>query len=153
VTLDLARLTIDMTVVRDYLGDRREGHADATALFALAKAGEVNLAVAPQGHRFDASGQLAEDVSKVVALDGVEEARQLAYLSEHTYPSDTLFVGAFVEGFPEAWQQEVARWPSHEGKPPGVADRFHAETHVLERRDVFITDDRSLLRMCCRLRD
>ena len=142
-----------MTVVRDYLGERREGHARAADLFEQARSGDVNIAVAPQGHRFDAKGALADEVRELFKLDGVEEARQLAYVSEETYPSEDLIVGAYVEGFPDAWAQVASTWPSHEGKAPGDADRFHAETHLLEGRSVFITDDRALLVMCNRLRD
>lgn len=68
------------------------------------------------------------------------ESRQLAYVSDVTYPSDTLFSGHYVAGFGAAWDDLIARWRSHEGKPPKLADRFHVESHTMEGRDVFLTD-------------
>jgi hypothetical protein len=70
-----------------------------------------------------------------------------------TFASENLIVGAYVDGFVEAWNAVVATWRSHERTPPQIGDRFHVETHVLERRDVFLTDDRPLLVMCRRLRE
>jgi hypothetical protein len=147
------RLTIDVTVARDLLDPKRERHGLATELFALAASGEVELAVAPQGHRLDAEGDLAEQLRATFADEGVEEAPQLAYASEVTFPSENLFVGHYVAGFAEAWDGIVATWRSHEGKPPKLADGFHVETHVIEERKVFVTDDGPLLAMCRRLRD
>ena len=34
-----------------------------------------------------------------------------------------------------------------------MRDGWHVETHVMEGRDVFLTDDTPLLAMCRRLRD
>ena len=151
------RLTIDSTVARDYLAAdderRRERHEQAVLLFDLAEAGEVELAIAPQGHRLDAEGSLAEQLRTLFASEGIEETRQLAYVSEVTYVGEDLIVGQYVEGFAEAWDMIAADWHSHEWKPPALADRFHLETHVIERRDVFLTDDSPLLVMCRRLRE
>jgi len=151
------RLTIDLTVARDYLAvddeRRRERHEQAVLLFALFRAGEVELAIAPQGHRLDAEGDLAEQLRAMLVDEGVEEAPQLAYVSEVTYPAENLYPGQYVDGFADAWDDIVATWRSHGGKPPKLADRFYVETHVLERRDVFLTDDRPLLVMCRRLRE
>ena len=87
------RLTIDLTVARDYLAvddeRRRERHEQAVLLFALFRAGEVELAIAPQGHRLDAEGDLAEQLRAMLVDEGVEEAPQLAYVSEVTYPAET----------------------------------------------------------------
>ena len=151
------RLTIDLTIVRDYFAvddeQRRERHEQAVLLFALLAAGEVEFAIAPQGHRLDAEGSLAEQLRTLFASEGIEEARQLAYPSEVTYPGADLFPGQYVDGFAEAWELIVATWQSHERKPPESADALHVETHVLEERDFFITDDLALLTMCRRLRD
>jgi len=147
------RLTIDTTVARDFLDPKRERHELAKQLFVLAQAGEVELAVAPQGHRLDVEENLAEQLRATFAGEGVEETRQLARVSGATYPSANLFPGQYVHDFDEAWDGVAATWRSHEGKPPKLADRFHVETHVLERRDFFVTDDRPLLIMCRRLRD
>jgi len=78
---------------------------------------------------------------------------KLAYASEVTYPSKNLFPGHFVAGFADAWNDVAANWRSHEWTPPGLADRFHIETHVIEGRDVFLTADQPLRVMCRRLRD
>jgi hypothetical protein len=145
------RLTIDVTVARDYLDARRAGHSDAVALFELARSGEVELATAPQGYRLDVRGDLAEQLQAAFENEGVRQAPQLSYPSAVTYPGKDLFPGRYVEGFGEAWSVVVEDWRSHERKPPTGPDRFHVETHVVERRDVFLTGDRALLVMCRRL--
>jgi hypothetical protein len=108
---------------------------------------------APQGQGLDADGSLAEQLTALLAREGIREAPQLAYPPEVTLPSETLYPGHYVAGFREAWDAVTVSWRSHEAKPPGVADRFHVETHLANDRDVFITDDRPLLHMCHRLRD
>jgi hypothetical protein len=143
------RLTIDVTVARDYLDSRRSRHADALALFELARSGELELAAAPQGYRLDVEGDLAEKLRGVFEREEVRPTRQVARVSEVTYPGSDLIVGHYVEGFVEAWAQIAENWPN----APGDADRLHVETHVVEGRDVFITDDKALLTMCRRLCD
>jgi hypothetical protein len=147
------RLTIDVTVARDFLDAGRAGHPSAMQLFELFRAGKVEIAAAPQGYRLDANGRLAEQLRELTKAEGVDEAHQLAYTSEVTYTSETLVTGAFVPGVSEAWNRITANWRSHEWKPPGVADRFHVETHILDGRDVFLTEDQALLVMCRRLRE
>src|SRR5215204_3345588 len=97
------RLTIDITVARDYLAvadeQRRERHERAVELFELARRGEVELVVAPQAYRLDVEGELAEQLRAVFSEEGVSLARQLAYPSEVTFPGEDLIVGAFVPGF------------------------------------------------------
>jgi hypothetical protein len=99
------RLTIDVTVARDFRCAGRERHAYAEALFELARKGDVELVTAPQGYRLDVSGDLAGQLSRAFAEENVAEANQLAYLSEATYPSESLVPGAYVAGFNEAWQR------------------------------------------------
>jgi hypothetical protein len=147
------RLTIDVTVARDYQDPTRPRHARAVELFELARQGAIELSTAPQGSRLDAQSDLAEQLKSMFESENVTEAPQLAYASEVTYASEDLFPGAYVDGFVNAWDAVVGSWRSHEWKPPKIADRFHVETHVLEGRDVFLTDDRPLLVMCQRLRD
>jgi hypothetical protein len=143
------RLTIDVTVVRDYLDRRRDRHADALALFELARSGKVELATAPQGYRLDVEGDLAEQLRGAFEREEVRPTRQVARVSEATYPGPDLIVGHYVAGFVEAWEQIAENWPN----APGAADRMHVETHIVEGRAVLITDDRRLLTMCGRLRD
>jgi hypothetical protein len=147
------RLTIDVTVARDYVDPLRPRHARAIELFELARRGAVELSTAPQGYRLDTTGDLAQQLESTFANERVAEAPQLAYASEVTFASENLLTGAYVDGFAEAWDTVFATWRSHEGKPPQIGDRFHVETHVLEERDVFLTDDRPLLAMCRRLRE
>ena len=59
--------------------------------------------------------------------------------------------GAAVEGFRDSWDAIISTWKTHEGAPPGNEDALHVETHILEGRDVFVTDDRGLRAMCRRL--
>jgi hypothetical protein len=121
-----------------------------------AKSGEVELAVPPQGTLADLhggwEGDLAADLRKMDTLPGVVALRQLARLSEVTFPSETLYPGYYVEGFDEAWDQVVATWKTHQGRCPGAVDRWHVEAHIAAKRDVLITDDRALQVMCDRLR-
>jgi hypothetical protein len=142
-------LTIDVTVARDYLDPERDGHPYAVALFRLARRGEVELSTAPQGYRLDVDHDLAEQLRELFEREEVRETRQVARASPVTYPGPDLFPGHYHEGFSEAWDRIAASWP----KAPGGADRFHVETHIVEQRDVFITDDKRLLTMCRRLRD
>jgi hypothetical protein len=67
-------------------------------------------------------------------------------------PGPNLFPGAAVEGLAGAWTELLDNWRSHEGAKPHDADRLHVETHVMERRDVFITNEPGLVAMCRRLR-
>jgi hypothetical protein len=145
-------LTIDQTVAIDFLKPARSRHQLAVELFARHRAGTVRLAIAPQGHRLDADGKLSQQIQQLIGDEAIVELPQLAYLSSQTYPSPTLFPGAFVPGFGEAWAQIIATWKTHEGRPPGNTDRMHVETHVFQARDVFLTDDGPLLVMCRRLR-
>jgi hypothetical protein len=141
------RLTIDVTVARDVLDPERDGHADARALFELARRGEVELITAPQGYRLDVEGELAEQLQELFEREDVLQARQVARVSEVTYPGEDLIPGHHVEGFAEACELVAKDWP----RAPGLADRFHVETHLIEGRDVFLTDDRALRVMCGRL--
>jgi hypothetical protein len=86
-------------------------------------------------------------VREALDREQVGEAPQVARVSEVTFLP--LVLGHYVEGFTEAWDEIAAGW----ARAPGPADRFHVETHVVNERDVFITDDRRLLAMCRRLRE
>jgi hypothetical protein len=106
------------------------------------------------GPCLDAEGDLAEQIRRLFADATLTQARQVARLSRVTYPSKNLYPGQYVSGFAEAWNKISSQWGSHDGKaPPGLADAFHVETHVLERGDVFLSNDRSLLSMCRWLHD
>jgi predicted nucleic acid-binding protein len=137
------RLTIDQTVLIDFLDEAGDRHALAEELLDLAECGEVELAVAPQGYRMERRGDTTEQVREAFQRKGVVQARQIARVSEVTFPGPDLFPGNYVEGFAEACA----------GSSPGPADRFHVETHLTEGRDVFITDDRRLLVLCRRLHE
>jgi hypothetical protein len=149
------RITLDTTVARDMTDRRRSGHPYALELLAMAERGEVELMIAPQGRRLDVTyGDLLDQVQALID-EHVPEARQVARLSEATYPSDSAFPGAIVQGFDEAWDEVALSWERNGPKdaPPGRKDRFHVETHLLEQRNVFVTNDAALIRMCDRLRD
>jgi hypothetical protein len=145
------RLTIDVNIARDHHDTARPGHGEALELFRLARTGLVELATAPQGYRIDVRGALGEQLNAMLTRENVPQAPQLAYPSEVTYPSESLLPGAYVEGLAEAWDKVVATWRSHEGKAPQTQDRWHVETHLNARRDVFLTNDRPLVTMCHRL--
>jgi hypothetical protein len=145
-----------MTTARDFVDSRRPMHGLAVALFELHRAGNIELAMAPQGTRLDVSGDLAGRITHTLAADNGAMLPQLAYLSSVTYPSSNLFPGFVVKGFGEAWQAVLDAWRSHEFLPAdhaGSPDRFHVETHVIMRRRIFITNDRPLQVMCRRLRE
>jgi hypothetical protein len=143
------RLTIDQTVAIDLLDPDAERSAQAIELLDLFRRGEIELAVAPQGYRLERRGDLTEQIREAFDREGMVQARQVARVSEVTFPGEDLFPGHYVEGFAEACEQIAADWP----KAPGSADRFHVETHMAEGRDVFVTDDRRLLVLCRRLRE
>lgn len=146
------RLTIDVNIVRDFVDPRRDGHKLATELFAR-NGSDVDLAIAAQGHRLDATGILGGKLHEALAREGIGETRQLAYLSEATYPSEDLFPGQYVDGFKEAWSQIIDMWKTDQGRAPAPPDDFHVEAHVLDKRDFFLTSDRALRAMCGRLHD
>jgi hypothetical protein len=87
------RLTIDATLARDYLDPERKRHALAAELFDLARRGEVELSTAPQGYRLDVSGDLGEQVREAFDREDVPQARQIARVSEVTFPGEDLIVG------------------------------------------------------------
>jgi hypothetical protein len=147
------RVTIDVTVVRDYLDGTRPRHLDARALFLLARGGSIEIEVAPQGYRTDVrGGALERQISAFLDSEGIRESPQVARVSEVTYPSETLFPGACIERLPKAWDDVLAKWKSSDGRRgPGPQDRWHVETHLVAHRDVFVTDDGPLLAMCRRL--
>jgi hypothetical protein len=147
------RLTIDMTAAWDILRPQRPHHAQGLQLLAMAERGEVVLAVAPQGHRLDVvERDLVERLRAV--LPGVTEAPQAARVSAATVPGAGLRPGQVVKGLEEAWSHIGETWGPNDPKkgPPGLADRYHVESHLIAQGDVFITNDGSLLAMCRRLR-
>jgi hypothetical protein len=129
----------------------RDGHAHAVALFGLAGQGEVELSTAPQGYRLDVEGDLAERLQATFDRESVASTRQVARVSEATFPGADLIPGRYDERLSGAWGMIAADWRTHEWKPPALADRFHLETHVVEKRDVFLTSDQPLLVMVRRL--
>jgi hypothetical protein len=153
------RLTVDIMVFRDYL-ERRKGYPDAAALLEFHRRGEVELGAASSGYLIDAtklgptgdraSGKLWQDLHALFEAEGITETVQLAYPGVMV-PGPGAIPGAAVEGFGVAWDAALASWPGNE-KKPGDNDRLHVETHLLEGRDVLITNDGPLLAMCGRLR-
>jgi hypothetical protein len=145
------RLTLDSTVVIDLLQDDQPRHALAVLLVELARLGEVELAVATSGQIFD-NIENAAARSQQLEGEGIMSTVQLAYPGV-MFPGANLFPGAGVPGFRAAWNTILGTWKTHEGRPPGDHDALHVETHILEERDVFISDDRALRAMCRRLAD
>jgi hypothetical protein len=145
-----------MTAIRDAAYDERERHDDAQALLKHAEQGELELGVPPQGWLADVrgefGGELAERVRRLLTRHGVVELAQVARLSDVTLPGVNLLPGAYVEGFHEAWNAIVADW-NGPGRCPGDFDRWYVESHLLDERDVFLTDDLGLRSMCHRLRE
>jgi hypothetical protein len=146
------RVSIDTTVIRDLLGERRSQHMLAVKLFKMADAGEIELAIAPQGHRDDVwEGDVRHDIQRLVDSGRLAESEQVSRVSTVTLLP--LIIGHYAEGFDEAWDAVLAGWKTHESKPPGDKDRWHVETYLLDPAEVFITDDGPLLIMCRRLHD
>jgi hypothetical protein len=153
----MERVTLDMTAVRDVVYDDRERHSYGSKLMLLAERGDIELGVPPQGWLADLRGQfggdLADRIRELLSRPGVVELPQLARLSAVTFPSENLLPGYYVEGFSEAWDAIAGAWKTHLGRCPGDLDRWYVESHVADRRDVLLTDDRALRAMCDRLRD
>jgi hypothetical protein len=145
-------VTIDASVVIDFIEPAQDRHALAKELFALHRSGAIELALATSGTAFDFTPERAAQVRAVCEAQGVATTPQLAYPGV-LYPGEGAYPGAGVHGFGEAWRAILDNWKSHEGPEPGTKDALHVETHVLLRRDVFVTDDRALLAMCRRLTD
>jgi hypothetical protein len=145
-----------MTAIRDAAYEDRERHDDALRLLELAERGEVELGVPPQGTLADLHGQfdgeLAEHLQELLARPGVVGLPQVARLSNVTFPGDNLFPGAYVDGFDEAWEAIAADW-NGPGRRPGDFDRWYVESHILDGRDVLVTDDLALRTLCDRLRN
>jgi hypothetical protein len=145
-----AELTLDSSATIDLLDEDQDRHPLAPRLLDLAKAGRVELAVAASGHNLDHNENAARR-RRELEREGVITTVQLAYPGRTNYPGDDAVPGAADEGFRAAWDAVLATWKSHEGAMPSDTDALHVESHLLERRDVFITDDRDLLVMCRRL--
>ncbi len=145
-----------MTAVRDAMYDDRERHSDALRLLEASERRDVELGVPPQGSRADLRGQfggeLAERVRALLARPGVVALPQVARLSDVTFPGEDLLPGAYVDGFQEAWGAIAANWRGP-GKRPGDFDRWYVESHLLDGRDVFLTDEVGLRTISARLRD
>jgi len=141
-------LTIDVNVARAYLDERESGHEAACELFDRARRGVVELAWASSGYIFDARGDLRDQLREMLDGEGVRETTQLAYPCV-MYPGGA-YPGAGVTGFHTTWAAVIADWTGPGGRP-NSGDALHVETHVLMRRDVFVTDDRGLVTMCRRL--
>lgn len=148
------RVSIDQTVVLDYLRPNRAGHPFACALFELADSGQVELRIAPQGHRFDAWGELRDDIYRMLATTSLRESPQLAYLSEQTFPAEDLFPGHHIEGLRAAWDAELETWGSdgQRGSKPGDQDWWHVETAVADGSIALLTGDHGIHNMCRKLR-
>jgi hypothetical protein len=142
----LERLTIDTTVALDLLDPRRKRHAVARKLVEMAEAGEVEIGVAPQASRFDEHpdlGDFIEQLRDAFPRARIVELPQLPYLSDKTYLDDEFYLDTAEESLTKVWDSVCATWRSdRDGKgPPGAPDAWHLETHVREKRDVFLTND------------
>lgn len=148
----IQRVSIDTTVIRDLLDGGRSQHILATRLFEFAETGEIELAIAPQGHRDDVwEGDLKKEIQRLIDSGRLAESEQVSRVSEMTLLP--FIVGHYTEGFDEAWDAVLVGWKTHEGKPPGDKDRWHVETHLLDPAEIFVTDDGPLLVMCRRLHE
>src|SRR5215218_1738905 len=134
-------LTIDLNIARDFLEPKRAHHQEAVALFEL-NGSSVELAMGPQGTLVDADGELRQEIVQLLSDQNVGELEQLAYLSEATFPSSSLYPGQLVDGFKDDWMAILKSWKTDKGRPPEYPDDFHVEAHILHGRAVFITRDR-----------
>lgn len=156
-------LTIDTDVATAFVRDREAKQADARDFIEFARHADVQLAVAPQGHRLDVPRDpRASALLAFFGREGIEELPQLARPLDVTFPSEDLAPGNVVEGFWEAWNEILADWDSgsaglapgeRHGSKPNMQDGIHVETHLAAARDVFITFDTAIVTMCRRLRD
>lgn len=147
-------LTIDLNIARDYLDPRRRHHEDAVALFAL-NGDSIELAIGPHGLLLDIERKsaLAQELAELIRRKNIRVLRQLAYLTDVTFPSRDLYPGTVVPGFRKDWATVLRDWRTNEGAPPKPPDDFHIEAHLLDQRDVFLTRDRGLRAMCQRLQN
>jgi hypothetical protein len=139
------RLTLDSTATIDLLDEDQVRNPLALGLLDLAKVGRVELAVAASGHVHDQKGNAARRLRELERA-GVLVTVQLAYPSV-MYPGTNGFPGPAVAHFRAAWDAVLAET----GALPRDRDALHVESHLLEERNVFITDDEWLLGACRRL--
>ena len=146
-------VTIDINIAMDAIDERRERHRSALHLLQLADEGLVDIAVAPQGYRadLDLPGPVRDQVEHLLKSHGIPFLPQVARVSAVTYPSETLFPGAFSESLISAWDTVIATWETHRSRKPEVPDRWHVETHLVAGRSLLLTNDEPLVRMCQRL--
>ena len=113
------RVSIDTTVIRDLLDERRSAaHPRSQTSSEMADTGEIELAVAPQGHRDDVwEGDVKEKIQSLVGSGRLAESEQVSRVSDVTLLP--LMVGHYTEGFDEAWTAAWPGWKTHEGKRPG----------------------------------
>lgn len=143
------QLTIDSTVVHAYFKSREAGHENALRLVSMAEAGELRLVIAAQGSALDMpDGPLAERLAHLIQEGTVKVAHPVSRFGPATAFGPGLVFGRVVPEFWEAWDYEVATWPTHERASPGDKDRWQVESHLLSGSDVFVTDDKSLRKMC-----
>jgi hypothetical protein len=148
----LELLTIDNTVVLDMIDSRpcRTRHPLGLRLAALAEAGDVELGVPPQGHRFDrVAGRpdLFLELRRKFPKARIVELAQVSRPSAKTLPSGSLLPGSHDQKLGEALRAMSNNWDSSRcGKgPPGDKDKWYIETHVTEKRDVLLSDDGAVL--------
>ncbi len=125
-------VTLDTTVVRDYLSNR-PGRAEVERLIELAEDGKVDLAV---------TARIYEDIPRPPLSDKIMELPELGISIQ---PSVTR-LGFWVLGRDVLASDEFA----HVTQPQGGLekdwkDNDHVHAHYVLKRDVFLTSDRGLL--------
>lgn len=108
----------------------------------------IEIKVAPQGLYLDVAEPLRSRIQAAVTQRGFEFTPQVSRLTEETYPASNLYLGYVDEELEHDWFATVESWPTHLGKPPGRIDFLHIESHVMDKRSVFLTRDKPLREMC-----
>lgn len=112
----------------------------------MAEAGDVEIGVASQASRFDEDpgrGDFIEQLQRAFPRAGIVGLPQLDIPSDESYPEDEFYPGTGDEDLANALDDVCATWRSdvHGGNPPKGNDACHLESHVTEKRHVFLTND------------
>jgi hypothetical protein len=137
------KLTLDTNVLRDYWDDRAAREL-VEQILELAARGELDLAVAAYIDRDITHGRLADRVAELPAL-GVRKTIGVWELGVSRLGIDTRLGDQRVVDLEVAFN--ARRAATGGAKPPEHEDWLHLHTHLLERRDYFLTLDKAILRI------
>ena len=146
VTTPVPRLTLDTSLLLEYW--KEQSRRDTTeALLELAQKGHVELAVTARVREDVPRDPLAREIDKLSEIR-IEETGSVTRLDYWILGRDQLGSDAFTE-----FENELQERAEKTGvKVPDWRDLDHVHAHFLQKRDVFLTWDKTVLRLAEELR-